>query len=154
MKKVYPRTNRENITKLKQPIGEGVYTDKERRGFVRLSYSVPLDFKVCKRKTISRLLEGYTSDISQSGVLCNIKDKVKKGDIIWLCFDRATLNICAELEKRAFIYQGGIVGRVARVGSKGNKTYDVGIQFIARKEDNLTHIYPKAHFIKQELESK
>lgn len=131
-----------------------VYKGKERRGFVRLSYSVPLDLKVCKRETISKLLEGYTSDISQSGLLCNIKDKVKKGDIIWLCFDRATLNICEELEKKAFIYQGGIVGRVARIGNKGNKTYDVGIKFISRQEDNLTRIYPKAHFIKQGLESK
>lgn len=131
-----------------------VYKGKERRDFVRLSYSVPLAFKVCKRKTVSKLLEGYTSDISQSGILCNIKDKVKKGDIIWLGFDRGTLNICEELERRAFIYQSGIVGRVARVGSKDNKTYDVGIQFIARQEDNLTHIYPKAHFIKQGLESK
>lgn len=128
-----------------------VYKGKERRGFVRLSYSVPLAFKICKKKTVSKLLEGYTSDISQSGVLCNIKNKVKKGDIIWLSFDKGTLNICEELEKRAFIYQSGIIGRVARVGSKDNKTYDVGIQFISRQEENLTHIYPKAHFIKQGL---
>ena len=113
------------------------YSGKERRAFVRLSYPGPLAFKVCKRETLSKLLEGYTSDISQSGLLCNIKDKVKKGDIIWLSFDRGTLNICEELERKAFIYQNGIIGRVARVGSKSDKTYDVGIRFISRQEDNL-----------------
>lgn len=126
------------------------YKGKERRNFVRLNYSVPLAFKICKKETVSKLLEGYTSDISQSGILCSIKDKVKKGDIVWLAFDRATLNICEELEKRAFIYQSGIVGKVARVDGSNNKTYDVGVRFIARQEDNLTRIYPKAYFNKKD----
>ena len=130
------------------------YKEEERRNFIRLSYAVPLAFKVCEKKTISKLLEGYTSDISQSGVLCNISEKVNEGDIIWLSFDRSALNICEELEKRALIYQGGIIARVARIGRKPDKSYDVGVQFITRQEENLTHIYSKVHFIKQELENK
>jgi hypothetical protein len=91
------------------------------------------------------LLEGYTSNISQSGLLCNIKQKVTKDDVLWLSFDRSTLSICEELEKRAFIYQNGIIGKVVRVDPKRN-SYDVGVQFITREEKNLTHIYPKIYF--------
>jgi hypothetical protein len=127
------------------------YKGPERRQFVRLDYAAPLGFKVCKKKTVSKLLEGYTSDISQSGILCNIKEKVKIGDILWLSFDRNTLNICEELEKRIFVYQNGIVGKVARIEAKSRASFNVGVQFITREEKNLTHIYPKIHFIQKEL---
>lgn len=123
---------------------------KERRQFLRLDYMAPLGIKVCKKKTVNTLLSGYTSNISQSGLLCSIKDKVKVGDILWISFDRPTLSICQELEKRVFIYQNGIVGKVARIRRKNKSSYFVGIQFIAREEKNLTHIYPKIYFLKQE----
>jgi len=125
------------------------YKGPERRQFVRLDYTSPLAYKVCKRKTISTLFQGYTVDISQTGLLCNIKDKVKKNDIVWLSFDRATLSICRDLEKRILIYQNGIVGKVVRVAPKGKNTYHVGIQFITREEKNLTNIYPKIHFLEE-----
>jgi c-di-GMP-binding flagellar brake protein YcgR len=127
------------------------YTGPERRQFVRLDYVTPLDFKVCKRKTISKLLAGYTSDISQAGLLCTINDKVNKNDILWLCFDRSTLTICAELERRILIYQNGIIGKVVWIQNK-NSDYLVGVKFITREEKNLTHIYPKIYFIERELE--
>lgn len=130
------------------------YKGKERRGFIRLDYSSPLAFKVCKKKTVSKLLEGYTSDISQSGVLCNVREKVKKGDLVWLSFDKSTLNICEEIEKRALIYQNGVIGRVARVKPKNSNSFDVGVRFITREEENLTHIFPKVHFMKQEAQDK
>lgn len=129
---------------------ENEYAGPERREFVRLDYASPLDYKVCKKETISKLLEGYTADVSAAGLLCNIKDKVEKEDILWLSFDRNTLNICEELEKRALIYQNGVIGKVARVEPKGEDNYDVGVRFITREEKNLTHIYPKIHFLKNE----
>jgi hypothetical protein len=97
------------------------------------------------------LLQGYTSNISQAGLLCNIKDKVKKNDLLWLSFDKATLNICEDLDKKSLIYQNGIVGKVVRVEHKKDKTYNVGIQFITREEKNLTRIYPKIHFLKDKF---
>lgn len=130
------------------------YKGKERRDFIRLDYSSPLAFKVCKKKTVSKLLEGYTSDISQSGVLCNVREKVKKGDLVWLSFDKSTLNICEEIEKRVLIYQSGVIGRVARVKPKNSNSFDVGVRFITREEENLTHIFPKVHFMNQEAEDK
>jgi len=125
------------------------YTGPERRHFVRLDYSTPFACKVCKKQTISKLLQGYTADVSQAGVLCNIKDKVKKGDILWLSFDRSTLSICSEIEKRSLIYQNGIIGKVVRIDDRKDKGYDVGVQFVTREEKNLTNIYPKIHFLQQ-----
>jgi len=130
------------------------YKGQERRQFVRLDYTAPLAYKVCKKKTISTLLSGYTANVSQSGLLCNIKDKVKKDDIIWLSFDRATLGVCAELEKRSLVYQSGVIGKVVRIERKKDHTYNVGVQFITRQEKNLTNIYPKIHFLEEFKEQK
>lgn len=122
----------------------------ERRQFLRLDYVTPLAYKICKEETIHKLLQGYTSNISEAGLLCNIKEKVNKDDILWLSFDRDTLAICKDLEGRSFIYQNGVIGKVARVEEREDKTYDAGIRFITREEENLTNIYPKIKFIKGE----
>jgi c-di-GMP-binding flagellar brake protein YcgR len=126
------------------------YNGRERRKFVRLNYLAPLAYKVCKKSTISKILKGYTSNISQSGLLCNIRDKVKKNDIMWVSFNREMLGICTDLETRSLVYQNGIVGKVVRTKHKRNGSYDVGIQFITREEKNLTHIYPKVYFLEKE----
>jgi len=131
-------------------IEQAVYQGPERRQFIRLDYLTPIAYKVCKRKTISKILEGYTSNISQSGLLCNIKDKVDKNDILWISFDRATLGICEDLEKRSLIYQNGIIGKVVRIGHKPDDTYDVGMKFVTREEKNFTHIYPKINFLQEQ----
>lgn len=128
-----------------------IYQAPERRQFERLDYVTPLDYKVCKKKTVSKLLDGYTVNISQAGLLCNIKKKVKKEDILWLSFDRSILSTCEELEKRVLIYQNGVIGKVARILSSDNDTYNVGIQFITREEKNPTHIYPKFYFLEKNL---
>jgi len=129
------------------------YKGPERRQFLRLDFMTPLNYKVCKKKTISMLLDGYTSNVSQAGLLCNINDKVKIDDIVWLSFDRATLSICEELEKRVLIYQNGIVGKVVRVMPKKAETFDVGIQFLTREEKNLTNIYPKFYFLEKGIKN-
>ena len=128
---------------------ENIYKGAERRKFVRLDYVSPLACKVCKKETVSKLLEGYTANISQSGLLCNIKDKVKKDDLLWLSFDKDTLNICGDVEKRSLIYQNGVIGKVVRAEQKNDGTYDIGIQFLTREEKNLTYIYPKSYFIEK-----
>jgi len=124
------------------------YSGPERRKFMRLDFTAPLAYKICKKQTVSKILEGYTSNISTAGVLCNIKDKVKKNDVIWLSFDRNTLNMCESIESRSFIYQNGVFGKVARIETRKNKSFDVGVQFITREEKNLDYIYPKVHFLK------
>lgn len=124
------------------------YKGPERRQFLRLDYVTPLAYKVCKKETIRKILQGYVSDISQTGVLCNIGHKVNKDDILWLSFDRSTLSICKDLERNSLIYQNGVVGKVIRVEHKPDNTYNVGVRFITREEENLTNIHPKIYFVK------
>ena len=119
----------------------------ERRESTRFDYAVPLGCKVCKKETIAKLLEGYTANISSAGLLCNIREKVSKDDIVWLAFDRQTLDICEELERKVFIYQNGIIGKVVRIQERKFDNYDVGIRFITREERDSTNIYPKVHFL-------
>lgn len=126
---------------------ENDYSRQERREFIRLDYVTPLAYKVCKEETISKLLLGYTSNISEVGILCTIDQKVDKEDVLWLSFDRATLTICEDLEKNILIYQNGIIGRVARIDKKDDGMYDVGIKFITRQEPDSTNIYPKINFL-------
>jgi hypothetical protein len=59
-------------------VKEDKYKGSERRQFLRLDYVTPLAYKICKEETIHKLLQGYTSNISPAGLLCNIKEKVKK----------------------------------------------------------------------------
>lgn len=129
-----------------------LFTDAERREFVRLDYAKPLAYKVCKKETLAKLLQGYTSNISATGLLCNMREMVNPDDILWLSFDRGVLGICEELEKRVFIYQNGIIGKVIRVESKGIDNYDVGVKFVTREESNLSHIHSNFYFIQQGLE--
>lgn len=128
------------------------YAGPERRKFLRLDFVAPLGYKVCKKKSVSMLLKGYTSNISKSGIRCNLKQQVKRNDIVWLTFDRDTLDICKDIEKNCLIYQNGIIGKVVWVAAKKGGTYNVGIRFITRKEKNLTHIYPSTRLTTGELE--
>jgi len=107
---------------------------KERRDFLRIDFATPLACKVCKRETLDKLLNGYTSNISQSGLLCNIRERVNENDILWLSFDRSVLHICEELEKRAFIYQSGIIGKVVRIVPINDGSFDLGVKFVTREE--------------------
>lgn len=126
----------------------------DRRKFMRLDYRAPLAYKVCSEETINKLLQGYTADISQSGLLCNIKARVNQDDILWLSFDRSTLNIFEGIERRSLIYQNGIIGKVVRIEQRNDDTYNVGVQFITREEKNLTNIYPRFHFVEKQLEGE
>jgi hypothetical protein len=125
--------------------------DNERRSFVRLEYSIPLGFKICNKETISKLCVGYSMNISQSGISCSIREKVNPDDILWLSFDRDTLDFCRQLEKRALIYQNGIIGNVTRVQEDEAGTYSIGVRFITREEKNLDNIYPRTYFFEKDF---
>ena len=126
------------------------YPGPERREFARLSFSKPLAYKVCKQETLSKILEGYTVNISEAGLLCNIKDKVNLEDILWLSFDKSVLIICSEMEKKSFIYQNGVIGKVVRVDLSENQTYDIGVKFITRVEKEVRDIQSRIQLLKNE----
>jgi len=130
------------------------YIQDERREFSRSEYSVPLGFKICKKETISKLCAGYSVNISQSGISCNIRERVNCDDILWLSFDRATLDFCKELEKRVLIYQNGIIGNVTRVEPEEADSYNIGIKFITREEKDFGNIYPQTYFFERDFKAK
>ncbi|MEW6170623.1 MAG: PilZ domain-containing protein [Candidatus Omnitrophota bacterium] len=119
---------------------EPINNQLERREFERLEFVTPLTYKVCKEETLSRLLQGYISNISQAGLLCNMKDKVEINNILWLCFDRGILHICEELERRGLIYQRGVIGKVVRIENREDGSYNVGVKFITREEDPMNRL--------------
>ncbi|HDZ77515.1 MAG TPA: PilZ domain-containing protein [Candidatus Omnitrophica bacterium] len=110
------------------------FIGQERRQFVRLSYRKPLNYKVCKEDTIKKLMTGYTEDVSQSGLLCNIAESVPVDSVLWLLLDMGALTICSEVEKRSVILQHGILGRVVRTYHKKDGSFDVGVRFLTREE--------------------
>jgi len=107
----------------------------------------PLAYKICNQETLSKLFKGYTINVSESGLLCNIRDQVKLEDILWLSFNKSVLEFCAEMDRHSFFYQNGIIGKVVRIDDKHDGTFNVGIHFITREEQNLTNIYPMIHFL-------
>jgi PilZ domain len=126
------------------------YCGPEKREFTRLQFSKPLAYKICKRETISNLLRGYTANISQTGILCNIQAKVSLEDILWLSFDKSILVICSEMESNSLIYQNGVIGKVVRINLSKNHSYDVGIKFITRVEKDAEGINSRMPFLKNE----
>lgn len=112
------------------------YNGAERRKFVRIDYSQPLDYKICKPETISKLLSGYTQNISQTGLLCKIKETVPQESILWLSFDMTTLDLCREIEVNSVIVQKGVLGKVVRVCPRPDGCFDIGICFLTREEKN------------------
>lgn len=113
----------------------------DRREYGRVNFATPLAYKVCRKETITKLLEGYTSNISEAGMLCNIRELVNTEDILWLSFDRSVLEICKDLEKKALIYQNGVIGKVVRIDPKGLDNFDVGIKFLTREEEGWGNAY-------------
>ncbi|MDD5079200.1 MAG: PilZ domain-containing protein [Candidatus Omnitrophica bacterium] len=125
------------------------YEGPERREFIRLNFNTPLAYKVCKAETLEKLLEGYTVNLSNSGLLCNIKNRVDIEDILWLSFDRSVLITCEEIEKSSLIYQSGIVGKVVRINDKDNGTFDIGVKFITRQEKNPVAMFSGVNNLKE-----
>jgi hypothetical protein len=115
-------------------MSEQGHQGRERREFTRIEYTTPLAYKVCKREVLSKMALGYSVNVSQAGIFCHIDSSVTPNDVVWLNFDRGTLDICEELERRTWIYQSGVIGRVVRIEKNDDGTFGIGVQFITREE--------------------
>jgi len=135
-------------------MAENIYQGPERRKFIRLDYIKPLAYKICKKETVDMLLDGYTVNVSEAGLLCNLQDKINPDDILWLRFDRDTLMVCQEIEKRSVIYQNGIIGKVVRSELREDGSCEVGVQFITREEKTVFPIRSAMQFLKDAHEGQ
>lgn len=126
-------------------MNRGKYKGKEKRQFIRLSYKTPLRYKVCKKDTIKKIMFGYTQNVSQSGLFCNIKEHVPLNSVLWLVLDMGALNICSEVERRSVILQHGILGRVVREHHKRDGSFDVGVRFLTRQTQADKDLFQKVY---------
>lgn len=110
------------------------FSNEERRLSTRIDCQTPLGFKVCKEETISKLMEGYTSNISSDGMRCVISEEVPLGSTLWLKLDADALSLCEEIEHKVVIVQHGVLGKVIWAEKMNDKNYDVGLRFITREE--------------------
>ena len=106
----------------------------DRRNFLRLKYHSPLMYKVCKKQTFSKLMQGYTHDVSSAGLMCSLESKVPVDSIVWFQLDIGALSLCTEIEKRCAVVQRGILGKVVWADRQEDKNYDVGVCFVTREE--------------------
>ena len=106
----------------------------ERRSVVRVVCQTPLAFKICKDETISKIMEGYTQDISPDGVRCIIAANVPVGCTLWLKLDKDAIIMCEEIEKRTVVLQQGILGKVVWIEKQRDNKFEVGLQFLVREE--------------------
>ncbi|MCX7927922.1 MAG: PilZ domain-containing protein [Candidatus Omnitrophica bacterium] len=123
------------------------YEGPERREFVRIPYSSPLSYKVCKPETLLKLFQGYTVDVSNKGLRCTIKQPVNINDIVWLSFDRSVLTFCAEIERYSLIYQHGIIAKVVRIQQISDTSFDIGVKFLTIREKDSQEITEKTRLL-------
>ena len=122
---------------------------QERREFFRINFSAPLNFKsyTGDRSSKPRLADssasGLSKNISQSGILFQTENNPPQlSSILWMNLDFRTLSICKEIEKRALIFNNGVLGRVVRVeeNTSDSNRYDVGVCFLTQEQKNSQEV--------------
>ncbi|OIO39658.1 MAG: hypothetical protein AUJ72_00280 [Candidatus Omnitrophica bacterium CG1_02_46_14] len=122
---------------------------QEKREFFRVNFSVPLNFKsyTGARSNRPRIADtaapGVSRNISQSGILFQTENNPPElSSILWMNLDFRTLSICKEIERRALIFNNGVLGRVVRVeeSTKESGRYDVGVCFLTQEQKNSQEI--------------
>lgn len=118
------------------------YKGKDRRKFLRYSYSKPMKFGVIdtlKDKTLlNGLMDAISKNLSASGILfiTNVNTVPNISSLLALDLDYKTVNICSEIESSALILKNKVIGRVVRIEDNEDGTCDIGVAFV-RKTDPL-----------------
>ncbi len=121
---------------------------QERREFFRVKFETPIQFKSyssdqdpAKRSGLPS--SGVSQDISQSGILFQTNNTPPEiSSILWMHLDIRTLKICQEIEKRAIIFNDGLLGKVVRVeeDAKNQNVYEVGVCFLTQDQKDLREV--------------
>ena len=122
----------------------------ERREFFRLNFNAPLQFKSYSIERPGKsqaqpavTSEGSSKNISPSGILFQTRQNPPTvSSVLWMNLDLRTLNICQEIEKRALIFNNGLLGRVVRVEEdpENESLYDVGVCFLTQDQRNSREV--------------
>ena len=126
-------------------LGNDPGSSQERREFFRLNYAAPLHFKAYQitASRTSTASVGRSRNVSQSGVLFQTeKNPPQLASIVWMNLDLRTLTICKEIERRALIFNNGLLGRVVRVEEDpgNNSIYDIGVCFLTQGQQDSKEV--------------
>ena len=125
---------------------------QERRDFFRIKFNVPVNFRSYSgvRSNTAKIAgsaglsaRAVSQNISQSGILFQIENNPPQlSSLVWMDLDLRTLSICKEIEKRALIFNHGVLGRVVRVEEDTNNTsrYDIGVCFLTQDQKNSREV--------------
>lgn len=109
----------------------------ERREYFRLDYRHPVKFKMLDGEGSGSVRLGTTANVSETGVLFSSSVLPKIASILWMDMDLRTLKICKEIEKRAVVYEKGLLGRVVRLEEDpATDTYNIGVCFVTQDASN------------------
>jgi hypothetical protein len=110
---------------------------QDRREYFRLDFRHPVKFKMIDGSEAGPVRLGTTSNVSETGVLFSSSVLPKIASILWMDMDLRTLKICKEIEKRAVVYQKGLLGRVVRLEEDpASDSYNVGVCFVTQDTSN------------------
>ena len=123
---------------------------QEKREFFRLKFETPLQFKSYSttqeqqtKQTSLSTASGVSQNISQSGILFQTNAAPPQlSSILWMRLDLRTLKVCQEIEKRAIIFNEGLLGKVVRVeeDTQNQNLYDVGVCFLTQDQKNSREV--------------
>ena len=120
----------------------------ERREFFRLKFETPVKFKSYsaakeQAKQAPLSANGVSQNISQSGILFQTDAAPPQlSSILWMHLDIRTLKICQEIEKRAIIFNEGLLGKVVRVEEdpKNHTLYEIGVCFLTQDQKDSREV--------------
>ena len=112
---------------------------QERRDFFRLKFNNPVQYRAYSdtKETVKTPSAGTSQDISSAGILFQTENRPPDlSSILWLNLDYRMLKICQEIDNRALIFNGGVLGRVVRVeeNPENANAYDVGVCFLTQDQ--------------------
>ncbi len=121
---------------------------QERREFFRLKFETPVQFKSYstakeRAKQTPLSAKGVSQNISQTGILFQTNATPPQlSSILWMHLDLRTLKICQEIEKRAIIFNDGLLGKVVRVeeDAKNHSLYDIGVCFLTQDQKDSREV--------------
>ncbi len=114
---------------------------QNKREFFRVNIDTPLEFinftARGQEHQKAALVQGTSKNISQSGLLFHTEAKPPKiSSIIWMNLDMRMVKICQEIEKRALLFNDGLLGRVVRVEEDvDGGVFDVGVCFLTKDQE-------------------
>ena len=124
---------------------------QDRREFFRINFSAPLSFKsysgirsrTAKIAGSGSSAQAVSQNVSQSGILFQTENNPPQlSSIVWMNLDFRTLSICKEIEKRALVFNNGVLGRVVRVeeDTHNSNRYDIGVCFLTQEQKNSQEV--------------